>query len=499
MTDIVTNLVDQFRASLPAEVKAPAVATEPQKAKAERPDNVADVDALTAVKLETKEHKAGGAGGLSPPRIATSDVETATETKEPTLREIIARAVAQTEKVRKGEVPGKVYLLSEIPRFIDVEKLADGAVPVVWNTRVPQRLTIEEFRDAAASSFAMLVNADMSGFIVLGRAVAAVLSRVSLRARDRYVHVSPVGIPKENVAKRINELAAHLHSYYTKKEQKMLVSRTSEYIAFGVGDERVVVHLTVCDNISQILAGYAIGSSAVAFDGQNVYLSELGRLAYTYGVNVTDLKTANDWKFVEAYFWGYSIALPDANASKILAELQAGREVVLGSIALSGDQQFVDKSQDIITPLAIVGGGCPLDDSFDAGVVAINNFTATNDDNPAGLIALKEYATGDDVAAIPVVYDIKAAVGAVRKLMSRQPININTLENVFGEHVALVLSTLITKNSASRNFTCRKILEVNASLAIKQLDFKVVAASERQEKAPSGRRERWYGAYLAGA
>lgn len=66
--------------------------------------------------------------------------------------------------------------------------------------------------------------------------------------------------------------------------------------------------------MNEVLLGFDMGSVAVAFDGQYIYMTTLGRLALERGFNILDLAKRRDTyeKRLAKYFWrGYGLILPN--------------------------------------------------------------------------------------------------------------------------------------------------------------------------------------------
>jgi len=73
-------------------------------------------------------------------------------------------------------------------------------------------------------------------------------------------------------------------------------------------------------SISEILHGFDIGSSAVGYDGSQVWFSSLGRFAYEYGCNIVDVTRRSptyEIRLVKYFSRGFHLILPHFDVSKL--------------------------------------------------------------------------------------------------------------------------------------------------------------------------------------
>lgn len=83
-------------------------------------------------------------------------------------------------------------------------------------------------------------------------------------------------------------------------------------------DEKYVVQiiLRIYQNISQILHGFDLGSSAVGFDGQRLYFTGLSKFAYEYSTNILDTtrrSTTYERRLIKYFKRNFDIILPHMN------------------------------------------------------------------------------------------------------------------------------------------------------------------------------------------
>lgn len=75
---------------------------------------------------------------------------------------------------------------------------------------------------------------------------------------------------------------------------------------------------------SEILHGFDLGSSAIGFDGQNVWLTSLGKFAYEYGFNIIDTSrrsTTYEHRLRKYFGRGFEIIMPRLNIDSISTQV----------------------------------------------------------------------------------------------------------------------------------------------------------------------------------
>jgi hypothetical protein len=76
---------------------------------------------------------------------------------------------------------------------------------------------------------------------------------------------------------------------------------------------KIQIILRVYKSISQILHGFDLGSSCVAYDGNTVYFTSIGKFAYQYGYNIIDLEkrsTSYEYRLRKYFARGFDIIMP---------------------------------------------------------------------------------------------------------------------------------------------------------------------------------------------
>jgi len=78
--------------------------------------------------------------------------------------------------------------------------------------------------------------------------------------------------------------------------------------------------LRIYSNISEILHGFDLGSSAVGYDGTHIYFTTLSQYSYANSVNILDVtrrSTTYEQRLSKYVYRGFDVVLPHMNTSKI--------------------------------------------------------------------------------------------------------------------------------------------------------------------------------------
>lgn len=101
------------------------------------------------------------------------------------------------------------------------------------------------------------------------------------------------------------------------------ISRSKHNIVEFIPDAKVYkiqIILRLYKNISEILHGFDMGSSAIGYDGQRLYFTDLGKFAYEYSANIVDpsrRSTTYEYRLYKYFRRGFHIILPDFDIKKL--------------------------------------------------------------------------------------------------------------------------------------------------------------------------------------
>ena len=96
--------------------------------------------------------------------------------------------------------------------------------------------------------------------------------------------------------------------------------RNNNCLSINLPNDTVQIIFRMYTSISELLHGFDLGSSAVAFDGNEVYLTSLSKFAYQYGCNIVDTmrrSTTYEMRLKKYFERGFDIILPYLDISKL--------------------------------------------------------------------------------------------------------------------------------------------------------------------------------------
>lgn len=93
-------------------------------------------------------------------------------------------------------------------------------------------------------------------------------------------------------------------------------------LTFGY-DQKIQIIFRLYKSKSEILHGFDLGSSAIGYDGTNVYFTSLGKFSYEYLANIVDTtrrSTTYELRLMKYFDRGFQIILPYFDISKLRTE-----------------------------------------------------------------------------------------------------------------------------------------------------------------------------------
>lgn len=162
---------------------------------------------------------------------------------------------------------------------------------------------------------------DIYDFIVKNKIVVAggIFSSSSIFGPD-----IDLFILDENYNKLIDEFCEII---FENGEERALYNRYT--ITFTDTDIQIVLRLY--SSISEILHGFDIGASCIAFDGENFYTTSMGKFAYEYGYNIVDMSlrsTTYEKRLAKYFDRNFGIILPKLRIKKITS-VGASENIIL--------------------------------------------------------------------------------------------------------------------------------------------------------------------------
>ncbi len=285
--------------------------------------------------------------------------------------------------------------------------------------------------------------------LVLGGGCAAALvsyqpsakTAGSLRAQFSDIDLFLVGHKTDSEAlAAISALADHL---YKKWGGNLTVHRTAGCVTFvapPADDDVSVVQVVLrrYSTLAEVIHGFDLGASAVAFDGESVYMTALGVIAMSYRANILNLKARRasyERRLIRYYQRGYALILPDFDLSKLVNH---------GHIALPHLHMFgVERREgsSCAAWLQIRGpsewsdyAGAYIDYASEADVLRQNLDALTAiPPRAASLCASAKYRPGLDISGVEIDLDEKVGARVLTHCMCRDNrVNLDALVRYSG-------------------------------------------------------------------
>lgn len=240
-----------------------------------------------------------------------------------TARKEVEKAMISEYVDRKAGMTHDLFKLENLGPFSSWSQPATGgfdgsfALFVPLNPVIRRLASVAEFKERSDYELGKLpvicgLGPNGTGFVMAGGAPAQLLScqgwgSASATAIDwakSDIDLFCVGTSfdtDDKVKIQLDMLAVRLYRFWSEhpKANKtatgiMRVFRNDRCVSFkclSVPNQPVVqVILRRYATVSEVLHGFDLGSAAVAYDGQELYFSSKGKLAYERGLNIVDLK-----------------------------------------------------------------------------------------------------------------------------------------------------------------------------------------------------------------
>lgn len=129
-------------------------------------------------------------------------------------------------------------------------------------------------------------------------------------------------IPDKSIDKETykSSLKNLINSNYTNNMDELKYVKTSNTITFLFGCTKYQIVLRLYRSKSEILHGFDLGSSAVGFDGLNVYFTSLSKFCYQNMTNIVDptrRSTTYETRLCKYHDRGFNIVVPGLDLTKI--------------------------------------------------------------------------------------------------------------------------------------------------------------------------------------
>jgi hypothetical protein len=266
------------------------------------------------------------------------------------LRSNIRQLLITDAELRKPGNLGPIYTIDQLAPF---SRLKHG-IPTLRNRanlvldRTIDRVgTNIQYRDRLYMHAPFLKDFDIRGrgIVLAGGAAAGVLMRQEKLYHDFDFFLVGHGADNEAMM-AISQFGDHLHQWHAKlwadyhigtdggaavdksvsrEPSPMLVCRTRGCITFVLptpmeSKKSIQIQLILrrYDYLCEVIRGFDMGSSAVAWDGSQVFLTGLGKFAAEHGANILNLvvrRNSYERRLVRYFDRGYDLVLPNLGQS----------------------------------------------------------------------------------------------------------------------------------------------------------------------------------------
>jgi hypothetical protein len=417
----------------------------------------------------------------------------------------ISRTIAEDAACRFPGVTEGLYGVADLAPFA---RLGHGAPTI--RRRMPTGRPAAGFGDRAQSdgkfarrfreSAPFLAGFDLQahGFVLAGGAASCFLMRRPTNDSNfpefQDYDLFLVGHADDEAAlAAIAALGDRLVGYWGAVE----VYRTAGCVTFCAGDDHdrdgshdgvgaiVQVILRRYRTIGEVIHGFDLGSSAVAWDGQRVHLTAMGLFAANHGANVVNLaprRSSYEARLARYFMRGFDLVLPDLLGSNFVALggrlpylyaeqlLADGCSCHLTANALYSTRPGWDNTgchRDGLGGAEAPGGGAEAPDGAaetseyavghvsygDRRAIFLRNARAATRETPhvAALCARARYTPGLDVRTIEPEFDVDLLARQTRRAFSGvDGVKIGALVSLLGARRAETLILAAVRNGGAR-------------------------------------------------
>ncbi|BCS82655.1 ankyrin repeat protein [Cotonvirus japonicus] len=238
---------------------------------------------------------------------------------------------------RNVGVTGDLYtidhLVSDLTLDYDVPTLCGKNIDkpnILLNSR-------EKFKTEFDKHYPYLKHINMKNLLIAGGSISNIVR--GKFQRDSDIDFFIYGLDEKDATARVEEWLLDIlckkpeepkNTDTTKKPKndeikyyKVIRNNNSISILLDHADLKLQIIFRLYKSISEILHGFDLGSSAVGYDGENVYFTSLGKYCHEYSCNVIDTNrrsTTYEYRLIKYFDRGFNIVVPKLNLSQLKTE-----------------------------------------------------------------------------------------------------------------------------------------------------------------------------------
>ncbi|AAV51140.1 hypothetical protein [Acanthamoeba castellanii mimivirus] len=192
--------------------------------------------------------------------------------------------------------------------------------------------SIEKFKETFNKHYPFLEKINMKNLLIAGGSVSNIV-------RNKFQYGSDIdffiyGLNQQEASSRVRQwlidILVKKPDNSSEKTTTKKIDMTKYYkiirnnncitILLDHGDLKLQLIFRLYQSISEILHGFDLGSSAVGYDGENVYFTTLGKYCHEYSCNVIDTtrrSTTYEYRLNKYFDRGFNIVVPKLDLSKL--------------------------------------------------------------------------------------------------------------------------------------------------------------------------------------
>ncbi len=176
---------------------------------------------------------------------------------------------------------------------------------------------IDKFNSLFYNKFPQFEKVDFSNILIAGGCISSILLDVKVCDIDIFFY----GLSPDDATNKMLDVIDALNP----DEEKVIYTKNKYNLTVKI-DGTIYQFIFRCyKSISQILHGFDIASSAIGFDGKQLYTTKVGDFAFSTAMNIVDLTKRSptyETRLAKYCNRGFSIGLPNFDMSKFASEVK---------------------------------------------------------------------------------------------------------------------------------------------------------------------------------
>lgn len=213
---------------------------------------------------------------------------------------------------------------------------ADAITGIRTASKDYDKITDKYIREHLLRIFPCLEGVDLSGVLIAGGSICAILT--GDQSRDTDIDLFLCGYKTvEELETRAKRLAKDLSNYYIKINSNVTIYRTEHAVSIlphYISPIQII--LRGYETPSQVLHGFDIGSCAVGFWNGCFMTTSLGLFAMKYKMNIFDLSrrsTTYEFRLFSKYAnRGFCVIVPELDLSKLKPDTRINKFILVSSV-----------------------------------------------------------------------------------------------------------------------------------------------------------------------